>query len=115
MGENMRKEKSSTEFYNVIRVLATIFVVIGHGIAPGWNGDSGYIELIIENPSLAYTALYSGLCQLSSWIYGFHMPLFLRCQERCIHIPGISIHSSIVLCECVRLWKSGWVDRKAEN
>lgn len=72
----IRMKKASTDFYNVIRVIATIFVVIGHATYETWNGDSGDISLILDNVSAAYGNLNTLLRNLGGWIYGFHMPLF---------------------------------------
>lgn len=72
----MEKRKISTEFYNVVRVLATVMVVVGHSVYYTWSGDSGNIELNIETVSRAYSLLSAYIGQAVGWVYGFHMPLF---------------------------------------
>lgn len=69
--------KKSTEFYDVLRVIATILVVIGHAGYVTWTGDSGEISLATDNASHAFEFLrYNIIGKAGEWIYGFHMPLF---------------------------------------
>lgn len=42
-------DKKNTHFYDIIRVIATIFVVLGHATYSFWNSDSGYIILETNN------------------------------------------------------------------
>ncbi len=70
-------EKKSTDFYNVLRVIATILVVIGHAGYVTWTGDSGEISLSTDDASDFFAFLrFSLLGKAGEWIYGFHMPLF---------------------------------------
>ena len=70
-------DKKSTEFYDVLRVIATILVVIGHAGYITRNVDSGEISLATDNASRAFFFLYYNIIgKAGEWIYGFHMPLF---------------------------------------
>ena len=64
------------EIYDIIRVLATLFVVIGHASYRSWSGDSGYIELKIVNAANSYRLISRIVGGLGGWVYGFHMALF---------------------------------------
>lgn len=65
--------------YDWLRVIATIFVVIGHSsyvnIQTAYGGVSYELP---ENFSAAYNNAFLSWCreELVAWVYGFHMPLF---------------------------------------
>lgn len=66
----------STEVYDVVRIMATFLVVIGHATYSAWSSDSGEILLVTDNASRVYNFLCSFIGKIGGWAYGFHMPLF---------------------------------------
>lgn len=70
------KKRDST--YDWVRLIAMIFVVIGHSAY--LNIQTTYGEIAYELPQALSSAYYSApislVRELSSWVYGFHMPLF---------------------------------------
>lgn len=83
--EHGKKNNESTEVYDLIRVFATIMVVIGHSGYTKWTGDGGFIELDLTNAANIWdSGVFHFFNFLRDWIYGFHMAMFFSCLERCI-------------------------------
>lgn len=75
--DHVKRNKESTEVYDLIRVFATIMVVIGHSGYTKWTGDGGFIELDLTNAASIWDAgVFHLFNYLRDWIYGFHMALF---------------------------------------
>ena len=64
--------------YDLLRIFAILFVVIGHSAYLAWGGDLGNINYQLpQNLAPAYNgSLLNFARYLSGWVYGFHMPLF---------------------------------------
>lgn len=66
------------ELYDWIRLLATLFVVLGHSAYLEIKTTYGMVDYDLP---LSLAPAYNGILLsffrlLSSWVYGFHMPLF---------------------------------------
>lgn len=72
------KNNARVELYDWIRILATIFVVIGHATYINITTTYGGIDYILPaNLSPTYnSSLFSSFRLLAFWVYSFHMPLF---------------------------------------
>lgn len=72
------KNNCRVELYDWIRILATIFVVIGHAAYIKITTIYGGIDYTLPiNLSHTYNGfLLSSFRFLASWVYSFHMPLF---------------------------------------
>lgn len=66
------------EVYDWLRLIATVFVVIGHSAYLSIQTAYGGVNYILpNNVNVAYYSHFNNLLRfLSGWVYGFHMPLF---------------------------------------
>ena len=73
-----RKNNARVELYDWIRILATIFVVIGHATYINITTTHGGIDYMLPaNFSPTYnSSLFLSFRLLAFWVYSFHMPLF---------------------------------------
>ncbi len=79
--------------YDILRVLATITVVIGHCAYLEWGGDNGFISCVSETYSSVILSIPIRLLQfLSTWVYSFHMPLFFMLSGACYNEVGGAKH-----------------------
>lgn len=64
--------------YDWLRVIATIYVVIGHSAYLSISTTYGGVDYTLpDNLNIAYNScLLTWLRWMSGWVYGFHMPLF---------------------------------------
>lgn len=78
------QKKNETKFYDTIRIMATLLVVVGHATYATWTGDGGAIELITNNSCSEYNILAA---QIGKW-GGGHMDFICHCflcyRELCI-------------------------------
>ncbi len=73
-----REKSGRVDVYDWLRLIATIFVVIGHSAYLGIREAHGGIayELPAQLHPVYNSQILSWLRWLSVWVYGFHMPLF---------------------------------------
>jgi len=73
MNENKREY-----LYDYLRLIATIFVVIGHSVYLKMSTTYGGVAYIIPDDvsSIYYSPFAEVIRFMASWVYGFHMPLF---------------------------------------
>lgn len=64
--------------YDLLRIFAILFVVIGHSAYYSVTGEYGAINYQLpQNLSLAYNSTIMNIQRyVAGWVYGFHMPLF---------------------------------------
>lgn len=79
--------------YDVIRVIATILVVIGHSTYLEMGDGLGLIRLSYSDYSVWIESFPIKLLQFfSSWVYSFHMPLFFMLSGACYSVIGGKAH-----------------------
>ncbi len=73
MNENKREY-----LYDYLRLIATIFVVIGHSVYLKISTTYGGVTYIIPDDvsNIYYLPFAETIKFIASWVYGFHMPLF---------------------------------------
>lgn len=77
-------DKKRIEEYDVLRVIATICVVIGHSCYLIMGGVHYEVP---KNSSWVYDSnLFQLIRFLSGWVYGFHMPLFFLLSGMVFHL-----------------------------
>ena len=64
--------------YDLLRIFAILFVVIGHSAYYSIAGEFGALNYQLpQNLSPAYNGWVMNIARyVSGWVYGFHMPLF---------------------------------------
>jgi fucose 4-O-acetylase-like acetyltransferase len=91
--------------YDWLRLVATIFVVVGH--AAYLNIQTTYGGVAYELPSNVHAIYYSGvltwLRNLVGWIYGFHMPLFFMLSGAVMGLKPIGTFDRVVRSKVKRL------------
>ena len=77
--------------YDILRVLATIFVVIGHSTYYSIQDTFGQIDFqILEYISFKSEVIYTVISEFGGWIYSFHMPLFFFLSGAVFAIKNIN-------------------------
>ena len=92
-------------FYDWLRLLATICVVIGHSFYLNNETVYGRIDyLCLESAQNIYnTFYYQWSLKIVSWIYSFHMPLFFFLSGAVLALKPIGIYKHFVAKKAVRL------------
>ena len=70
--------KTRVRVYDWLRLIATIYVVIGHSAYLSIQETHGGVNYILPASvsSMYDSSFISFIRMLSGWVYGFHMPLF---------------------------------------
>lgn len=102
---NSNVENKRLYLYDWLRIIATVFVVIGHSsylVIPTSYGGVSY-----ELPSMVSNTYYSWLLDkirfLSGWVYGFHMPLFFMLSGAVLALKPIAPMDRFVKSKFKRL------------
>ena len=91
--------------YDWLRLLATIFVVIGHSAYLNIQTTYGGVAYDLPesvNP-LYYSSVLTWLREVSGWVYGFHMPLFFMLSGAVMAIKPLANFDIIVRSKVKRL------------
>lgn len=96
--------KRST-LYDWLRLIATIFVVVGHSAYLNIQTTYGGVNYVLsENISIVYNSrIFIWLRYLSGWVYGFHMPLFFMLSGAVLALKPIAKFDIIVKSKVKRL------------
>lgn len=70
------KKKKYILSYDLIRIIGTILVVLGHSTYPEWSNDLGTISLNAKLISENFNVIRDTLQNIGEFAYLFHMPLF---------------------------------------
>lgn len=103
------------EVYDWLRLIATIFVVIGHSAYLNIQTTFGGISYELpENISIVYNSALLEFCRnLSSWVYGFHMPLFFMLSGAVLGLKPIGDFDRFITSKIKRLlvpyFVYGWI------
>ncbi len=103
-----RKKKVDTErdlTYDWLRLFATIFVVIGHSaylIIKTNFGGVNYSLPKYTNPFYS-SSILSFVRWLSTWVYGFHMPLFFMLSGAVMALKPIGTFEKVIKSKIKRL------------
>mgnify|MGYP001028896520 FL=1 len=92
-------DKKHINDYDLLRIVATFLVVIGHSAYLSITVENGGVNYQLpENIAPAYTSWILNVDRyLSGWVYGFHMPLFFILSGA---VYGISKNCSFdMLCK----------------
>lgn len=100
-----REEQGRITVYDWLRLIATIYVVVGHSaylsIATTYGGVS--YELPANLNSIYNSFILHLLRQLSVWVYGFHMPLFFMLSGAVFAVRPIASFDKIISSKIKRL------------
>lgn len=100
----LEKQERET-IYDWLRLIATIFVVIGHSAY--LNIQTTYGGVAYELPAAidkVYNAGFLSWCRfMASWVYGFHMPLFFMLSGAVLALRPLKSFDSIVRGKVKRL------------
>lgn len=93
------------ELYDWIRLLATLFVVLGHSAYLEIKTTYGMVDYDLP---LSLAPAYNGILLsffrlLSSWVYGFHMPLFFFLSGSVLGIKPLKSFDDFVFSKIHRL------------
>ena len=103
--QNRGTGSARVEIYDWLRLVATIFVVIGHSAYLRIHTTFGGVAYALpENINAAY---YSPVMQffryLSRWVYGFHMPLFFMLSGAVLALRPLGRFDAVVQSKIKRL------------
>ncbi len=104
--EQRKQKKVKIIEYDILRVIATTFVVIGHSTFYTMQDTLGYINFqITDYLSFRSGVIYSFFSEIGGWIYTFHMPLFFFLSGAVFAIKSLDSMSldSIIKNKFIRL------------
>ena len=96
---------SRVTVYDWLRLIATIYVVIGHSAYLQIQTTFGGVmyELPNDISPFYYNSILSGFRFLSGWVYGFHMPLFFMLSGAVLALRPISSFDKVLKSKVKRL------------
>ena len=79
--------------YDWVRLIATIFVVVGHSAYLTMQTTYGGVEYILpQNLSIVYNfKIMDFFRYLSGWVYTFHMPLFFMLSGAVLALKPMAV------------------------
>ncbi len=91
--------------YDWLRLVATIFVVIGHSAYITMQTTYGGVNYELpQNLNEFYNSGFLTFCRfLPNWIYGFHMPLFFMLSGAVLGLKPIAAFDTVVSSKIKRL------------
>lgn len=91
--------------YDWLRLIATIFVVVGHSAYLSIQTSYGGVSYELpENLSVMYnTPILTWIRNISGWVYGFHMPLFFMLSGAVLALKPLSGFDKVVKSKVKRL------------
>lgn len=91
VNEKMITNNNRVTIYDWVRIIATLYVVIGHSAYLSIQTLYGGVDYQLpENVSYLYNSgILNGLRNLGPWIYSFHMPLFFCLSGAVLHLGTI--------------------------
>lgn len=97
--------------YDLLRIFAILFVVIGHSAYTIINGDYGGVNYQLpQNLAPAYNGwLLSIQRYLAGWVYGFHMPLFFILSGAVYAISDSYSYDTLCKKKLKRLFMPYWL------
>ena len=97
--------------YDLLRIFAILFVVIGHSAYTIINGDYGGVNnQLPQNLAPAYNGwLLSIQRYLAGWVYGFHMPLFFILSGAVYAISDSYSYDTLCKKKLKRLFMPYWL------
>ena len=102
--EAVNKSNKVSE-YEWVRIIATLFVVIGHSAYLKITTTYGGVDYIL--PANVDAEYYSQLMKafriLAGWVYGFHMPLFFALSGAVLHLKPLPQFDDFVKNKFIRL------------
>lgn len=106
MSQNLiqNKKTSRVTLYDWLRLIATIYVVIGHSAY--LNIQTAYGGVAYELPSVVHSSvplLHFVIQKITTWIYSFHMPLFFMLSGAVLALKPIGNFGSLVKSKAQRL------------
>lgn len=98
-------ESERVTVYDWLRLIATIFVVIGHSAYLDIHTTYGGVSYTLpENLSKVYDwAVFVWLRYMSGWVYGFHMPLFFMLSGAVLGLRPIGTFDKVFRSKVKRL------------
>lgn len=105
MPKNVRGGGQRTLVYDWLRLIATIFVVIGHSAylqIITMHGGVSY-EIPIDINSIYYSTMFEWQRYLAGWVYGFHMPLFFMLSGAVLALKPLGAFDDFVKSKIERL------------
>lgn len=103
------------EIYDWLRLIATVYVVIGHSAYLTIQTSYGGVAYVLpEHVSTAYDAgIVSCFRHLAAWVYGFHMPLFFCLSGAVLGLKPVAKYDSFIAAKVKRLlipyYLYGWL------
>ena len=98
-------ERKRVSVYDWLRIIATIFVVIGHSTYLNIQTTYGGVNYTLPDDlnSVYNTPVLEWLRYLSGWVYGFHMPLFFMLSGATLALKPIAQFDVVVKNKVKRL------------
>lgn len=91
--------------YDWLRLIATVFVVIGHSAYLSIHTTFGGVEYQLPETinSLYYSGFMTWLRSMAGWVYGFHMPLFFMLSGATFALKPIGTFDNVIRNKFKRL------------
>lgn len=104
-GTKILDQTERVTVYDWLRLIATVFVVIGHSsylsIQTLYGGVAYELPEMVND---AYNSLFLSWCRwMSGWVYGFHMPLFFMLSGAVLALKPIGTFDKVFKSKVRRL------------
>ncbi len=99
------KKKERVTVYDWVRVIAMVYVVIGHSAYLDMQTNLGGVayNLPVDLSPAYNSGILSGIRWLAGWVYGFHMPLFFMLSGATIALRQLGTFDNILKSKVKRL------------
>lgn len=105
LDKNINSVGGHENIYDWVRLIATIFVVVGHASYISMTTTYGGVQYDLPsnlNP-IYYSSVLTWIRSLQNWVYGFHMPLFFMLSGAAMGLKPIPTFDSFIKNKVKRL------------